>query len=94
MTAPTSPFTEKQGEYLALIHAYVVLNGRAPAETDMQRFFRVTPLSVHSMVIELERRGLISRTPREARCIALLVDPADLPPLRQFQPIKTSVTRY
>jgi DNA-binding MarR family transcriptional regulator len=75
-------FTEKQGQYLAFIHAYLVLNRRAPAEADMQRFFRVTPPSVHGMVLELERRGLIRRQPGVARSIEVLV-PADLlPPLR------------
>ena len=60
-------FTEKQGQYLAFIHTYVLLNGRAPAEADMETHFRVTPPSVHRMVVELERRGLIRRIPRHAR---------------------------
>ena len=86
-------FTDKQGQYLAFIHAYVLLNGRAPAETDMQRYFQVTPPTVHSMVMKLEACGLIERTPREARSIRLIVDVAELPALRP-QPIKTSVARY
>ena len=49
-------FTPKQGQYLAFIHAYTVVNGRPPAEADMQRFFRVTPPSVHQMVVTLELR--------------------------------------
>ena len=75
-------FTEKQGQYLAFIHAYIVLNRRAPAEADMQRFFRVTPPSVHGMVIELERRGLIRRQPGVPRSIEVLVPRDLLPPLR------------
>lgn len=74
-------FTEKQGQYLAFIHAYMKLNRRAPAEADMQRFFEVTPPTVHRMVMELEKRGLISRTPGVARSIKLLVEPAELPEL-------------
>jgi repressor LexA len=74
-------FTEKQGQYLAFIHAYTKLNRRAPAEADMQRFFEVTPPTVHRMVMELEKRGLISRTPGVARSIKLLVEPAELPEL-------------
>lgn len=93
ITSAEPRFTEKQGQYLAFIHAYLVLNGRAPAEADMQRFFRVTPPSVHSMVIELERRGLISRTPREARSIELRIAADELPTLCP-QPIKTSVAGY
>ena len=54
-------FTPKQGQYLAFIHAYTLVNGRPPAEADMQRFFQVTPPSVHQMVIALEQAGWISR---------------------------------
>lgn len=84
-------FTEKQGQYLAFIYMYSLVNGQPPAEADMQRFFEVTPPSVHSMVVELERRGLIRRVPRQARSIQVTVSAAELPAL---QPIKTSVTRY
>ena len=74
-------FTAKQGQYLAFIHAYTKLNRRHPAEADMQRFFRVTPPSVHRMVVELELRGLIRRQPGTARSIELLVPASDIPPL-------------
>ena len=86
-------FTEKQGQYLAFIHTYVLLNGRSPAEADMERYFGVTPPSVHRMVIELERRGLIRRVARQARTIELCLPVEELPPLRP-QSIKTSVSRY
>jgi Mn-dependent DtxR family transcriptional regulator len=74
-------FTPTQGQYLAFIHAYTQLNGRPPAEADMQRFFQVTPPSVHQMVLTLERQGFIRRQPRTARSIELLVDPKCLPEL-------------
>ena len=57
-------FTPKQGQYLAFIHAYTLVIGRPPAEADLQRFFQVTPPSVHQMVITLERNGLIRRRPQ------------------------------
>src|SRR5271165_3506569 len=75
----TAGYTSLQGQYLAFIYAYSTLNRRPPAEADMQAFFRVTPPSVHHMVLQLERLGLIRRTPRAARSIELLVDPASLP---------------
>jgi DNA-binding MarR family transcriptional regulator len=84
-------FTEKQGQYLAFIYMYALVNGRPPAEADMQRFFCVTPPSVHSMIVELERRGLIRRVPRQPRSIEVAIPVAELPAL---QPIKTSVNRY
>ena len=75
-------YTEKQGQYLAYIYAYTKLNRRPPAEADMQAFFKVTPPSVHRMVIELEERGLIRRRAGQARSIELLVPPEQLPVLR------------
>ena len=84
-------FTEKQGQYLAFIHTYILLNRQPPAEADFQRFFCVTPPSVHQMIMQLERLGLIRRTPRQARSIELLVPADELPTL---QPIRTSVARY
>jgi Mn-dependent DtxR family transcriptional regulator len=74
-------FTPKQGQYLAFIHLYTRLHRRPPAETDMQEYFRVTPPSVHQMVLSLERAGLIKRLPRKPRSIEVLVDPKDLPEL-------------
>ncbi|TQF08580.1 helix-turn-helix domain-containing protein, partial [Myxococcus llanfairpwllgwyngyllgogerychwyrndrobwllllantysiliogogogochensis] len=63
----THPFTDLQGQYLAFIHAYTKLNRRPPAEADMQRYFGTTPPTVHRMVLELERRGLIRRSAGQAR---------------------------
>ena len=72
-------YTPLQGQYLAFIYAYTTIHRRPPAEADMQMFFRVTPPSVHQMVLQLERLGLIRRTPGAARSIELLVAPASLP---------------
>jgi len=92
---PCAPrFTPKQGQYLAFIYAYTQVLGRAPAEADLQRFFRVTPPSVHQMVLTLERAGLIHRQLGVARSIQLLVDPQALPILKSRQPVKTSVSSY
>lgn len=75
-------FTDKQGQYLAFIYAYGRINGRAPAEADIQRHFAVTPPTVHQMVLTLERGGWIRRTPGAARSIEVLVEPERLPILR------------
>ena len=72
---------KKQGQYLAFIAAYTKVNGIAPEEADMQRYFKVTPPSVHQMVLGLERRGLILRTPGRARSIKVLVPRDQLPQL-------------
>ena len=73
------PFTKLQGQYLAFIATYTKLHGVAPAEADMQRYFNVTPPSVHEMVLTLERRGLITRTAGQARSIRVAL-PADRQP--------------
>ncbi len=80
-TLTDARFSELQGQYLAFIAAYTKVNGRPPAEADLQRYFKVTPPSVHSMILTLERRGLIRRTPGLARSIEVLVARDDLPRL-------------
>jgi len=74
-------FTRLQGQYLAFIHTYTKLHRVAPAEADLQRYFKVTPPSVHQMILTLARRGLISREPGRARSIKVLVPQARLPEL-------------
>src|ERR1700748_451980 len=89
-------FTPRQGQYLAFIHAYTLVNGRPPAEADMIRFFQVTPPSVHQMVLGLEKVGLISRQPGASRSIVALLErslPPELNP-SHTQPVKNTATRY
>jgi DNA-binding MarR family transcriptional regulator len=75
------PFTAKQGQYLAFIHYYTKIHRQAPAESDLERYFRVSPPSIHDMIKTLERNSLIERTPGRARSIRLLVRPEHLPRL-------------
>lgn len=80
----TNP-TERQGQFLAYIFQYSLVNGCSPAEADMQRYFQITAPSVHSMVVTLERRGFIRRVPGQARSITLLIPPESLPALKRVQ---------
>lgn len=75
-------FTEKQGQYLSFIYNYSKINGRPPAEADIQRYFRVTPPTVHQMVLTLEQKGFIHRTPGQARTIKVILPPEQLPYLK------------
>jgi len=77
----TPSFTAKQGQYLAFVHNYSKIHGRPPAESDLERYFRVSPPAVHEMIKTLERNGLIERTPGQARSIRLCVHPDKLPRL-------------
>jgi DNA-binding MarR family transcriptional regulator len=89
-------FTPRQGQYLAFIHTYTLVNGRPPAHADIQRFFQVTPPSVHQMLLILERAGLISRRPGVPRSIAVMLDRSALPNLEPGygQSVKITVQRY
>ena len=81
MPSAGASFTERQGQYLAFIHAYTRVHGRPPAEADMQRYFRVSPPSVHQMVLTLELNGFIERIPGQGRSIRLLIPREQLPDL-------------
>ena len=74
-------YTERQGQYLAFIYYYTKLNGRPPAEADIQRYFGVAPPTVHQMILTLEREEFISREPGRSRTIRLLLPRDQLPDL-------------
>jgi len=94
-TAGETPrFTAKQGQYLAFIWAYARINGRAPAEADFQRYFKVTAPSVHQMLKTLHSLGLIDKQAGVARGIQLLVPPQELPILGIDQPVIITATGH
>lgn len=74
-------YTQKQGKYLTFIYYYTKINGHPPAEADMQRYFKVSPPSVHQMVLTLEKQRLIARIPGQPRSIRVLLSKAELPEL-------------
>ncbi|MCK5157342.1 MAG: hypothetical protein KAQ69_13015 [Spirochaetales bacterium] len=74
-------FTKKQGQYLAFIYYYTKIHRQSPAERDMEVYFRVSPPSIHQMVLTLEKNRLISRVSGQARSIQLLVPREEIPQL-------------
>ena len=74
-------YTKRQGQFLAFIYYYTKLNGQPPAERDIEQYLKISPSAVHQMVLTLEQRGFIERTPGTARSIRLLVTRAQLPDL-------------
>jgi len=74
-------YTSKQGQYLAFIYYYSKIHRQAPSEADMQRYFQVSPPSVHQMVVALEANGFIERIPGQGRSIRLLISREELPDL-------------
>lgn len=79
--SPKPAFTPKQGQYLAFIHYYTKINLCPPAEEDFQRYFRVSPPTVHATLVTLEERRWISRVPGRARSITLNLGRDSLPDL-------------
>jgi Mn-dependent DtxR family transcriptional regulator len=77
----TPRYTIKQGQYLAFIYYYTKIHGHAPAESDIQKYFHVSPPSVHAMILTLARRGLIERVPGLGRSIRVLLPRQLLPDL-------------
>jgi repressor LexA len=75
-------YTPQQGQYLAFIHHYTQVNGRPPTQADIQRYFRVSPPTVHQKILDLEAKGLLARTPGEPRALRVLLPPEELPTLQ------------
>ena len=74
-------YTAKQGQYLAFIFYYTKIHNVAPAEADMENYFKVSPPSVHQMVLTLEANGFIELMPGQGRSIRLLIPREELPDL-------------
>ena len=74
-------YTAIQGQYLAYIYYYTKIHARPPSEADMQGYFRVSPPSVHDMVLRLEKLGFVARTPGQGRSLTLLLPREQLPDL-------------
>jgi hypothetical protein len=74
-------FTARQRQYLAFIYNYTKMHRQAPAESDLECYFQVSPPAIHGMIRTLERNGLIERIPGRARSIRLVVQPEHLPRL-------------
>ena len=77
----TAAYTPRQGQFLAFIYYYTRVNGQPPAEGNMERYFKTSPSAVHQMILTLEKRGFIERTPGQGRSIRLLLPREALPDL-------------
>jgi hypothetical protein len=63
----------------------ILVNGQAPAEVDMKRFFKISAPSVHAMVKRLDEFGFITRVRGQGRSISVVVSPEVLPVLRSSE---------
>ena len=74
-------FSNKQGQYLAYIHLYRKLHQRGPSELEMREHFRVSPPTVHQMILRLEQLGLITREPGVPRSVRVAIPSEQIPDL-------------
>ncbi len=81
LAAVTKKPTETQGRYLSFIYYYTKVHRVPPAESDIRMYFRVSPPSVHQMVVTLEANGFIERIPGQARTIRVLLPREEIPEL-------------
>jgi hypothetical protein len=65
MSIPSPPHKASTSRSSRVDH----LARRPPAEGDFQEFFRVTPPTVHRMIVTLHERGPIARVPGQPRSI-------------------------
>lgn len=77
----TASHTRTQGQYLAFIYYYTKIHDTPPAETDMAHYFEVSPPAVHQMILTLERKGLIERTPGKPRSVRISLTRDEIPDL-------------
>jgi len=78
-------FTAKQGQYLAYLYLYRKLHRYSPSETEIAEYFRVSPPSVHQMIVKLEEKGLITREPGVPRSVRVAVPRSEIPELDDDQ---------
>ncbi|MCY2962444.1 MAG: MarR family transcriptional regulator [Planctomycetota bacterium] len=78
-------FTDRQGQFLAFIHLYRKLHRQSPSEKEMAQYFRLTPPSVHSMIVKLDQLGLIAREPGVARSIYVVIAEDAIPDLEHVE---------
>jgi DNA-binding MarR family transcriptional regulator len=70
--------TKRQIDFLAFTYYYTRIHGRAPAEHEIADFFKLSPPSVHQMILTLEKHGFISRVPGQARSVKIILTDDEL----------------
>lgn len=73
--------TRKQGQLVAYVYYYTKVHRIPPSENEIAEFLGVYGPSAHQMILRLEARGALARTPGQPRTIRILLPRADLPDL-------------
>jgi Mn-dependent DtxR family transcriptional regulator len=78
---PSTSYTKKQGQYLAIIHQYTKMRGFPPSYAELEHYFGVTAPTVNQMIKTLHSKGLIEKEPRKARSMKVTLPAEQLPPI-------------
>ena len=73
--------TQRQGQFVAFIYLYCKLHRWPPSESDIARYFRVSPPAVHQMIVKLDELGLVTRDPGMARTVRVAIPVEEIPVL-------------
>ncbi len=76
-----SRLTHKQGQLLAYVYYYTKVHRIPPAENEIARFLGIQGPSAHQMILRLEKRGCLSRTPGQPRKLNVLLPREEIPDL-------------
>ena len=71
--------TGTQRQYLTYIDYYTMIHRRPPSENEIADFFSVRGPSAHRMILPLEGRGYLSRTPGQPRTLKVQRSRESLP---------------
>ncbi len=77
----TPRLTRTQGQLLAYVYWYTKVHRIPPSENEIADFLAVHGPSAHQMILRLEAKGCLSRTPGQPRTIRVLLRREELPEL-------------
>ncbi len=73
--------TRKQGQLVAYVYSYTKVHRVPPSENEIATFLGVYGPSAHQMILRLEARGILARTPGQPRSIRILLPRQEIPDL-------------
>lgn len=73
--------TRKQGQLIAYVYYYTKVHRIPPAENEIARFLEIQGPSAHQMILRLEEKGCLSRTPGQPRTLQVLLPRKEVPDL-------------
>lgn len=76
---PETEITDAQRRALDEVRDFIAERGFPPTMSELAERLGVTPASAHQFVLQLERKGYLSREPRKARSLSIVREPRSTP---------------